>query len=67
VVELPEEQAAIRFVSGQSQNVLTDVEPGFVHVRYREFELGCGLYARGQLHSQIPRSLHTMIADHAGV
>ncbi len=64
VVELESESAAVRFVSGQSQNVSAEVEPGFVHVRYREFELGCGLYARGQLHSQIPRSLHTMVVTH---
>ncbi len=67
VLELPERAAALRFVNGQSQNILADVEPGFVHVRYRRFELGCGLYGRGQLHSQIPRGLQTLIAqnDHA--
>ncbi len=61
VVELPDRAAALRFVNGQSQNLAADVEPGFVHVRYRSFELGCGLYARGQLHSQIPRGLQTQV------
>ncbi len=67
VVELPDEEAALRFVNGQSQNLSTaEVEPGFVHVRYREFELGCGIYARGQLHSQIPKSLLTGVGREDG-
>ncbi len=63
VVELVHYEEALRFVSGQSQNLSAEAEPGFVHVRYRNFELGCGLYARGQLHSQIPRSLQSIVAD----
>lgn len=58
VVELPDEAAAFRFVSGQSQNVLADgTGPGYVLVRLGPFALGCGLYARGQLHSLLPKAL----------
>ncbi|MEN3026109.1 MAG: RsmB/NOP family class I SAM-dependent RNA methyltransferase [Chlorobiota bacterium] len=67
VIELQSREVALRFVSGQSQNVAAGFsDSGFVHVRYREFELGCGLYARGQLHSQIPRSLQTVVAVEDG-
>lgn len=66
VVELSQEQQARRFVTGQSQNLEAAVEPGFVHVRYRALELGCGLYARGQLHSQIPRRLQTLAVSDDG-
>lgn len=61
VLELPDRAAALRFVNGQSQNVAADAESGFVHVRYCSFEIGCGLYARGQLHSQVPRGLQTHV------
>lgn len=57
VVELPDEAAAWRFVSGQTQNLLTQASPGYVLVRCGPFALGCGLYTRGQLHSQLPKAL----------
>ncbi|MCS7183637.1 MAG: hypothetical protein NZ869_11080 [Thermoanaerobaculum sp.] len=57
-VELPDAEACRRFVSGQSQNLpAQDVAPGYVLVRYGPFALGCGLYSRGQLHSQMPAAL----------
>lgn len=57
VVELSDLAAARRFVGGQSQNAAAAVEPGYVLVRYGPFALGCGLYARGQLLSQLPKGL----------
>ena len=58
LVELPDLAAARRFVSGQTQNLQAPgVAPGYVLVRYGPFALGCGLYARGQLFSQIPKGL----------
>lgn len=63
VVELPDEVAAWRFVSGQSQNIeACDATPGYVLVRFGPFPLGCGLLARGQLHSQIPKALQLQVS-----
>lgn len=52
-------EEARRFLSGQTLNIrpTEEVEPGYVHVRFGSYELGCGLWARGQLHSQIPKGL----------
>jgi NOL1/NOP2/sun family putative RNA methylase len=64
VVELPDVEAAKRFVAGQSQNfAVPGEEPGYVLVRFGPFALGCGLLARGQLHSQIPKGLQLEIAS----
>ena len=58
VVELPDLDMAEGFVQGRSQPLAAEVEPGFVHVRYQDFELGCGRYTRrGMLESQIPKML----------
>lgn len=63
VVELANEAAAWRFVSGQSQNVVAEgVSPGYVLVRFGPFALGCGLYSRGQLHSLVPRALQMQVS-----
>lgn len=62
VVELPSESASLRFVSGQSQNIeAEDTSPGYVLVRFGPFALGCGLYARGQLHSLVPKALQMQL------
>lgn len=61
VVELPDREAARRFLSGQSQNLHAEsASPGYVLVRFGRFALGCGLWARGQLHSQIPKALQLL-------
>jgi NOL1/NOP2/fmu family ribosome biogenesis protein len=58
VVQLPDQPAAQLFVAGRSQPLAAKVEPGFVHVRYQDFELGCGRYTRrGMLESQMPKML----------
>lgn len=62
VVELADEAAAWRFVSGQSQNLVAEgVSPGYVLVRFGPFALGCGLYGRGQLHSLMPKALQVQV------
>ncbi len=62
VVELPDQKACWRFVSGQSQNFLAaGITPGYVLVRFGPFALGCGLYARGQLHSLLPKALQMQV------
>lgn len=62
VVELADEAACFRFVSGQSQNIVAgETSPGYVLVRFGPFALGCGLYARGQLHSLVPKALQMQL------
>lgn len=56
IVELPNAAAAIQYVQGRSQLIDADVEPGYVHVRFRDFELGCGRYRNGWLESQLPKA-----------
>jgi NOL1/NOP2/sun family putative RNA methylase len=56
-VTLPDEFAAQQFLQGRSLNLTAPVEPGYVHVRWGEFELGCGRYRTGCLESQIPKHL----------
>lgn len=54
VVHLSEEEARA-FMAGSSLNLETDCQPGYVVVFYRGEVLGCGLYSRGTLVSQIPK------------
>lgn len=58
-IELTDEQVVWRFLAGKSQPLTADVEPGYVHIRYGEFELGCGWYQNGILRSQIPKSIRS--------
>lgn len=49
---------AIAFLTGDSQSLETAIEscePGYVVVFYRGEVLGCGLYSRGILASQLPK------------
>jgi NOL1/NOP2/sun family putative RNA methylase len=59
VIELTDEQVVWHFLAGKSQPLKADVEPGYVHVRYGDFELGCGWYQNGTLRSQIPKSIRS--------
>jgi NOL1/NOP2/fmu family ribosome biogenesis protein len=64
VVHLNDEQA-MAFLAGESQDLETEgkiletgcepCEPGYVVVFYRGEVLGCGLYSRGRLASQLPK------------
>lgn len=45
------------FLSGNSQSLTTSARSGYVHVRYSDYEIGCGLWKGGCLHSQIPKNL----------
>lgn len=62
VIELNDFEAVKCFLRGDSQRITSSVQPGYVHVRYGAYELGCGLYKEGYLYSQIPKSLRTTIA-----
>lgn len=44
-----------RYVAGETQELEADVEDGYVAVLYQGEVLGCGLYARGRLISQLPK------------
>lgn len=61
VIHLPDLPAATRFLQGQSQPLVADVESGYVHVRFQQFELGCGRYRPGWLESQIPKTLRWQV------
>jgi NOL1/NOP2/fmu family ribosome biogenesis protein len=54
VVRLQPDQARL-FLAGESQALDADVEPGFVVVLSSGDILGCGLYSRGTLASQLPK------------
>ncbi len=54
VVSLGEREAR-EFLAGGTLEVSADVEPGYVVVRSGEDILGCGLYSRGRLISQVPK------------
>ncbi len=43
------------FLEGKTSAIESDSEPGYVVVFYRGEVLGCGLYSRGKLVSQIPK------------
>jgi NOL1/NOP2/fmu family ribosome biogenesis protein len=61
VLHLSSEQAAA-FMAGESLRISAVPEPeaGYVVVFYNDSVLGCGLYSRGRLISQIPRESRTM-------
>lgn len=63
VVSLDNLSAVQSFFLGESQPINISVESGFVHVRYDNYELGCGIYKNGVLHSQIPKGLRLKILD----
>jgi len=46
---------ARRFIAGERQQLSAPVEDGYVVVSYRGDVLGCGLYSRGDLISQLPK------------
>jgi len=55
VVDLDERQMRA-FVAGEPiKGPFEGLEEGFVVVRYKGRPLGCGLYRRGVLHSQVPK------------
>ncbi|NEQ98775.1 MAG: hypothetical protein F6K30_18985 [Cyanothece sp. SIO2G6] len=37
------------------------VRPGFVHVRHRGYELGCGRWKQGQLYCELPKFLRSQL------
>jgi NOL1/NOP2/fmu family ribosome biogenesis protein len=53
-VALNSEQAR-RFMSGESQDLEAEAEAGFVIALFQDQVLGCGLYSRGKLVSQLPK------------
>ncbi len=63
VVDLPDWQTVEQFLRGGSQPLPADVEPGYVHVRFQAFELGCGYYRGGDLESQIPKILRRELTE----
>ncbi|WP_448573790.1 methyltransferase RsmF C-terminal domain-like protein [Trichothermofontia sp.] len=60
VMVLTTPAAVVQFLQGHSQPLQADVQSGYVHVRYQDFELGCGLYRDGYLHSQVPKVLRSL-------
>jgi NOL1/NOP2/fmu family ribosome biogenesis protein len=54
VIHLSEEDARA-FMAGSTLLMEADCQPGYVVVFYRGEVLGCGLYSRGKLVSQIPK------------
>jgi len=60
-IALSDPEQAQRFLLAQPQTLAAAVEPGYVHVRYGPYELGCGSYKQGVLHSQMPKNLRTSI------
>jgi NOL1/NOP2/sun family putative RNA methylase len=57
VVTLPDPAAAVTFLQGRSQPLTNPSSRGYVHVRYQDFELGCGWINHGHLLSQLPKTL----------
>jgi NOL1/NOP2/fmu family ribosome biogenesis protein len=51
------EMKARCFLAGESQLLEANVEPGYIVVFYKGEVLGCALYSRGKLHSQLPKEL----------
>jgi len=49
------ERDAWEFMAGGTLEISADVEPGYVVVMSGEDILGCGLYSRGKLISQVPK------------
>jgi len=52
-----DEKEARCFLAGESQSQEGNVEPGYIVVFYKEEVLGCALYSKGILHSQLPKEL----------
>ncbi|QDZ40271.1 NOL1/NOP2/sun family putative RNA methylase [Euhalothece natronophila Z-M001] len=58
VIELEDWEKLQCFLQGKSQPLTNSTSAsGYVHVRYGQYELGCGLYKNGMLHSQLPKFL----------
>lgn len=61
VVELETPEQMQLFLEGNAQplpsSVACTLEEGYVHVRAQPYELGCGLWSRGVLQSQLPKAL----------
>jgi len=53
-IDLGPEEATI-FMAGESQEIGPQAEPGYVVGSHHGQVLGCGLYSRGRLASQIPK------------
>jgi len=53
-VDLGPDQAE-KFIAGEQQSLEADLEDGYVVVSHRGDVLGCGLYTRGELVSQLPK------------
>lgn len=60
VIKLENWESVQWFLQGKSQAV-TFSGSGYVHVRYGNYELGCGLYKDGILRSQIPKFLRLQL------
>lgn len=58
-VDLSAEEAE-KFMAGDRQRLEAGVEDGYVVVSYRGGVLGCGLYVRGELVSQLPKERRIM-------
>lgn len=56
-VDLPDTGSVLTFLQGQSQPLSTQASPGYVHVQFKDFALGCGRYYQGRLQSQLPKTL----------
>ena len=58
-IDLDPDQAKM-YLAGESQSLGADLENGYVVVSYRGMVLGCGLYSRGELVSQLPKERRIM-------
>ena len=56
VVDLDEAGMRVFLAGGDVRGPFEGVEEGYVVVRYRGLPLGCGLYRRGILKSQVPKA-----------
>jgi len=61
-IALEDLEAVQRFLLGDAQPLTASVEQGYVHVYYGCYQLGCGLYKKGYLRSQIPKGLRITVA-----
>lgn len=58
MVHLDDDQARA-FLAGGTREIESATEPGYAVVFYRGEVLGCGLYSRGRLISQIPKEMRS--------
>jgi len=58
-VDLGPDQAE-KFIAGERQSLEAELEDGYVVVSYQGEVLGCGLYSRGELVSQLPKERRIM-------